>query len=230
MVPRSGELVAHTPPGSSEFRTSGTLRSRREVMTCVDSETTAPASPGAAGMAVDDVPSAIVDALEMDLSPVSSTVPASVGAVRRIGRATPHLRRLVLMPQSAGTPRSVQDAIDEEGEGALTSFEGEVASQHRRRLVGGEGPRVDGVPRPEVFAMSGSDTESNGEAEGSDAEGQDVVAPTEVPSLLNMEPRVRAPLRAFTSLDAVCLTDVFENRARVMRSVPFVMKALSDPH
>ena len=85
------------------------------------------------------------------------------------------------MPQSAGTPRSVQDAIDEEGEGALTLFEGEVASQHRHRLVGGEGPRADDVenPRPEVFAMSGSDTESNGEAEGSDAEGQDVVAPTE---------------------------------------------------
>ena len=79
VVPSSGELVAHTPPGSSEFRTSGTFRSRREVLTCVDSETTAPVSPGAAGMAVDDVPSAIVDALEMDLSPVSSTVPASVG-------------------------------------------------------------------------------------------------------------------------------------------------------
>ena len=174
VVPRSGELVAHTPPGSSEFRTSGTLRSRREVLTCVDSETTAQHGQVQPGMAVDDVPSAIVDALEMDLSPVSLTVPASVGAVRRIGRATPHLRRVVLMPQSAGTPRSVQDAIDEEGEGALTSFEGEVASQHRRRLGGGEGPRVDDVPGPEVFAMSGSDTESNGEAEGSDAEGQDV--------------------------------------------------------
>ena len=190
-------------------------RSRREVLTCgVDSETTAPASPVAAGMAVDDVPSTIVDALEMDLSPVSSTVPASVGVVRRIGRATPHLRRVVLMAQSAGTPRSVQDAsFDEEGEGALTSFEGEV---DRRRLVGGEGPRVDDVenPRLEVFAMSGSDTESNGEAEGSDAEGQDVVAPTEVPSPLNMEPRVRAPLRAFTSLDAVCLTDM------CLRTVP----------
>ena len=110
VVPRSGgELVAHTPPGLSEFRTSGTLRSRRVVATCgvEDSETTAPVSPlalVAAGMAVDDVPSTIVDAFEMDLSPVSSTVPASVGVVqRRIGSATPHLRRVVLMPQSAGT-------------------------------------------------------------------------------------------------------------------------------
>ena len=79
-----------------------------------------------------------------------------------------------------------------EGEGALTSFEGEVASQHRRHC--GEGPRVGEVPRPEVFTMSGSDTESDGEVGGSVAEGQDVVAPTEVPSPLNMEPRVRAPL------------------------------------
>ena len=38
----SGELVAYTPPGSSEFRTSGTVRSRREVLTLgVDSETAA---------------------------------------------------------------------------------------------------------------------------------------------------------------------------------------------
>ena len=101
VVPRS-ELVAHAPPGSSEFRTSGTLRSRREVLT-VDSEITAPASPVAAGMAVDDVPSTIVDALEMDLSPVSSTVPASLGAVRRTGRTTPHLRRVVLMPRARST-------------------------------------------------------------------------------------------------------------------------------
>ena len=108
VVPRSGgELLAHTPPGLSEFRTSVTLR--RVVATCgvEDSETTAPVSPlalVAAGMAVDDVPSTIVDAFEMDLSPVSSTVPASVGVVQqRIGSATPHLRRVVLMPQSAVT-------------------------------------------------------------------------------------------------------------------------------
>ena len=35
---------------------------------------------------------------------------------------------------------------------------------------------------------------------------------------------MRAPLRAFTSLDAMCLTDTFEKRARVMWSVPFVMR------
>ena len=46
-----------------------------------------------------------------------------------------------------------------------------MAFLHKHHLVGGESPRVDGVPRPEVLAMSGSDTELNGEAEGSDAEG-----------------------------------------------------------
>ena len=35
---------------------------------------------------------------------------------------------------------------------------------------------------------------------------------------------MRAPGGAFASLDDVCLTDVLENRARVMRSVPFVMR------
>ena len=227
VVTRSGEVCATVPVCStpellpeSVFRASA-LRSPRVVLTSgsvEELETTDPASPlafAAAGMAVDDVPPTILDALEMDLSPpVPSTVPASVGAVRRrTGRMASHSRRVVLVPQSLGTPRSVQDVtFDESGE-AQTPFEGEVA------------PRVDDVenPGPEVFAMSGSDTESHGEA-GSDAEGQEEVAPTEVRSPLNMEPRVRAPLRAFTSLDAVCLTDTFEQRARVMRSVPFVMR------
>ena len=79
--------------------------------------------------------------------------------------------------------------------------------------------------------MSGSDTESDGEVEGSVAEGQDVVAPTEVPSPLNMEPRVGAPLRAFTSLDAVCASRM------CLRTEPewcglsqSWWGALSDPH
>ena len=49
----------------------------------------------------------------------------------------------------------------------------------------------------------------------SDAE----VAPTTVSPPIDMEPRVRGPGGAFASLDDVCVTDVFENRARVMRSV-----------
>ena len=57
------------------------------------------------------------------------------------------------------------------------------------------------------------------------AEVGDVVEPTAESPPIDMEPRVRAPRRNFVaSLDDVCLTDVFENRARVMRSVPFVMR------
>ena len=115
------------------------------------------------------------------------------------------------MPQSAGHHPSMP-VFDEEGEGAFTSFEGRL---NTGAVWLAAKVRGDENPRPEVFAMSGSDTKSNGEAEGSDAEVK-----TEVPSPLNMEPRVRAPLRAFTSLDAVCLTDTFEKRARVMWSVP----------
>ena len=58
----------------------------------------------------------------------------------------------------------------------------------------------------------------------SEAEVEDVVEPTAVSPSLDMEPLVRAPGGAFASLDGVCLTDVIENRARVMRSVPFVMR------
>ena len=56
------------------------------------------------------------------------------------------------------------------------------------------------------------------------AEVEDVVEPTAESPPIDMEPRVRAPRGTFASLDDVCLTDVFENRARVMRSVPFVMR------
>ena len=39
-----------------------------------------------------------------------------------------------------------------------------------------------------------------------------------------MEARVRAPVTAFSSLDSVNLTEVFTNRAHVMRSVPAMLK------
>ena len=102
VVPRSGELVAHTPPGSSVVPNQRHSAQSQGGADLCGFGNYRPSIPGAAGMAVDDVPSAIVDALEMDLSPVSSTVPASVADVRRMGRATPHLRRVVLIPQSAG--------------------------------------------------------------------------------------------------------------------------------
>ena len=67
-----------------------------------------------------------------------------------------------------------------------------------------------------------SDTETVGGA--SDVEVDEVVEPTVAEIPVVMEARVRAPIRAFTSLDAVNLVDLFDHRARVMRSVPHVPK------
>ena len=39
-----------------------------------------------------------------------------------------------------------------------------------------------------------------------------------------MDVRLRAPVRAFTSLDAINLTDLFEHRARLMQSVPHILR------
>ena len=107
------------------------------------------------------------------------------------------------MPQSAGTPQSVQDAIDEEGEGALTSYEGEgeVAAQHRRRL--GWRRRSEGGRRPKTRGVcnGGFDTESNGEAEGSDAEGPRRCGTNGSSPAFEHGAEVRDLLRAFTSLD-----------------------------
>ena len=52
----------------------------------------------------------------------------------------------------------------------------------------------------------------------------EVVDATAVSEPVVMEPRVRAPVTAFSSMDAVNLTDVFANQARVMRSVPAMLK------
>ena len=58
----------------------------------------------------------------------------------------------------------------------------------------------------------------------SDVEVGEVVEATAVSEPVVMEPRVRAPVTAFSSMDAVNLSDVFGNRARVMRSVPAMLK------
>ena len=69
-----------------------------------------------------------------------------------------------------------------------------------------------------------SDTESVGGA--SDVEVNEVVEPTVAEIPIVMEARVRALVRAFASLDTVNLTDLFDHRARVMRSVPHVLNGV----
>ena len=58
----------------------------------------------------------------------------------------------------------------------------------------------------------------------SDAEITEVVEPTveEVP--VPTDARVRAPVRASTSLDAINLTDLFEHRAKLMQSVLHILR------
>ena len=67
-----------------------------------------------------------------------------------------------------------------------------------------------------------SDTDTVGGV--SDAEITEVVEPTveEVP--VPMDARVRAPVRAFTSLDAINLTDLFEHRDKLMQPVPHILR------
>ena len=52
----------------------------------------------------------------------------------------------------------------------------------------------------------------------------EILEPTVVQTPVEMEPRVRAPVRAFASLDAVDFSELFERRAKVMRSVPHVLE------
>ena len=67
-----------------------------------------------------------------------------------------------------------------------------------------------------------SDTDRIGGA--SDVEGVDVVAETPVEDPTILEWRLRAPVRSFASLDAVNLSELFESRPRLMRSVPHVLR------
>ena len=69
-----------------------------------------------------------------------------------------------------------------------------------------------------------SDTESVGGA--SDVEVSEFVEPTVAENPIVLEATVRASVRAFAILDAVNLVDLFDHRARVMRSVPHVLKGV----
>ena len=96
--------------------------------------------------------------------------------------------------------------------------EAEVEVRPRRRLVLVSQHSNDRQPLDEWD----SDTDTVGGV--SDAEVTEVVEPTveEVPVL--MDARVRAPVRAFTSLDAINLTDLFEHRPKLMQSVPHILR------
>ena len=106
-------------------------------------------------------------------------------------------------------------ALSEAGDdGQHSGHRGRLPARRRLVLVS-----QHGVPSPNH--EWDPDTES---IEGmSDVEVHDVIEPTVVPEPIEMD-RVRAPGGAFSSLDAVSLSTVFERRAHVMRSVPFPMR------
>ena len=67
-----------------------------------------------------------------------------------------------------------------------------------------------------------SDTDTVGGA--SDVEVTEIVAPAVEEAPVPMDVRVRAPVRAFTGLDAIYLTDLFEHRDKMMQSVLHVIR------
>ena len=67
-----------------------------------------------------------------------------------------------------------------------------------------------------------SDIDSIGGA--SDVEGVDVVEATPMEDPIILEGRLRASVRSVASVDAVNLSELFESRLRLMRSVPHVLR------
>ena len=76
-----------------------------------------------------------------------------------------------------------------------------------------------------VLTISGSDTDIVGG--GSDVEVGEILEPTAVETPVAMEPRVRAPARAFARLDAVDLHDLFESRCLTSSEELFVALRLA---
>ena len=128
----------------------------------------------------------------------------------------------------------------------VAAASGEIRPPHRNRFsaLGEaeaelaqsiEGPDAEDRPRKRLVLVSqhsddrrghdrewDSDTDTVGGT--SDVEVTDVVAPTVEEAPVPMDVRVWAPVRAFTSLDAINLTHLFEHGARLMQSVPHVIR------
>ena len=125
-----------------------------------------------------------------------------------------------------GVPGSDRTVVDVSGDSTrlankfapLSEPSGESRRGERRR-------RLVLVSQQEVTESDhewDSDTDSIGGA--SDVEGVDVVEPTLVEDPIILEGRLRAPMRSFASLDAVNLSELFESRPQLMRSVPHVLQ------
>ena len=96
--------------------------------------------------------------------------------------------------------------------------EAEVGVRPRRRLV------LVSQHSNDRQALDEWDSDTDTVGGVSDAEVTEVVEPTVAEVQVLMDARVRAPVRAFTSLDAINLTDLFEHRPKLMQSVPHILR------
>ena len=133
-------------------------------------------------------------------------------------RLVPASARLTVVDMSTDSENEVPQLRGNRFAALGESQEGRDVGNRRRLVLISQ--RADDVRDREWD----SDTESVGGA--SDVEVSEVVEPTVAESPVVLEARVRAPVRAFASLDAVNLVDLFDHRARVMRSVPHVLKGV----
>ena len=174
----------------------------------------------------DDAPLVPSTALES----VAPTVPASSRAIRQVRasatqpvfrlRATSNARSgMEEEPtQETAAEFSIRAGVDEHETPRARPRRLGIQSNTNRFSVLGD----DGANEEEASSHEESQDEEN--LRGSDVEVEEVVEATIHSDPIPMEPRVRAPAVAFASLDAVNLNEVFQLRARVMRSVPFVFR------
>ena len=139
----------------------------------------------------------------------ASTVPTDSREVRGVLRGVQGSDHTVADTRSSNrfAPLSEPSGVEHEGR----------RGERRRRLV-----LISQQEVPESDHEWDSDADRIGGA--SDVEGVDVVAETPVEDAIILEWRLRAPVRSFASLDAVNLSELFESRPRLMRSVLHVLR------
>ena len=143
------------------------------------------------------------------LTQLHSTVPASRGSLRRVGREVPTVDLTVTVIESNEEPF--------------------VALPRRRRLrLLGTQPTVPDPPTNRFSILEEVDSQV-GASETDESDTESLVDPEFVDNAAMRPDPVRFEVRrnyqdAFVRLDEVNVNQIFETRAHVMKSVPFVMR------
>ena len=154
---------------------------------------------------------------------------ASAGAVRRlvlVSSAQSHGRRVVLVPQSSGTPRSLQDV-----EGDNSDVESR-AVVNQCDVTAADSENGDGShPSPVATPRQLGDSESETESVASDLSDRSMDGPPEDAADTPIEPEVTLglPRNVILRMALVTLDDVdphvhFRQRASVMKTVPHFLR------